>query len=360
MELTTIKSSSLLDLRRQSELPSPSQLKDIIEGRRPSLLEKERKTCQCLSWSAKAVAYKNLFGVSISYWIIFSAFLVVVGLQSSLNEELGLVSLSVLYVTFLLSGFYTSAFLRLLGTKLNLLISYTAMLIYTLSNYYPHWYTLVPGSICLGLAFGPLWASLNVHVTTSARRFAQASHEKPAYIIFLFTGIHTLCYKLAYIPANIASTVILFARRSDSPLNVSDDICNNTEAANVGEVPLYTMLSLYVIFDIIAIVIVLVFVDHLGTSTRLHSFGKMMSLYFKQPVIATIKMLFEWKMLLIFPMIILDGFVISFGLGRFAKVSLHNIMIHCMSIYFCSTMYLIVLVSIGLDYHRWCLVFSVV
>ena len=69
------------------------------------------------------------------------------------------------------------------------------MLIYTLSNFYPHWYTLIPGSICLGLALGPLWASLNVHITTVAIRFAPNLNETPGYVVALFTGIHTFFIK---------------------------------------------------------------------------------------------------------------------------------------------------------------------
>lgn len=329
MELGPEISSSFLDLRRGSKLPSPTQLKEFIQGneRRPSLFEEERVTFKFCAYSPKAAAYKNLLGVSISYLIIFSAFLAVVGLQSSLNDNnnLGLVSLSVLYCTFLISGLYTSGLLRFFGTKVNLLVSYGAMLVYTLCNYYPHWFTLVTGSVILGLCFGPLWASLNVHIVTVARRYCTSCQESPLYIISLFTGIHTMCYKFAYVPANIASTIILFLGRSDNTeemmtLNVSDKICNNTEAGNVNEVSIYTMLSLYVIFDIVAIVIVLLTVDHLGTDTKFHSCGKMVDVFLKVPLVSTLKVLVDWKMLLIGPMMAFDGFIISFVLGRVSRV----------------------------------------
>ena len=69
------------------------------------------------------------------------------------------------------------------------------MLIYTLSNFYPHWYTLIPGSICLGLAFGPLWASLNVHITTVAIRFAPNLNETSSKFALVSSAI-TMCYLL--------------------------------------------------------------------------------------------------------------------------------------------------------------------
>ena len=42
-------SNSLFDVRRQSALPSPQELKDFIEGgqRNPSVIAKERDTCHC-------------------------------------------------------------------------------------------------------------------------------------------------------------------------------------------------------------------------------------------------------------------------------------------------------------------------
>ena len=138
--------SSLFDLRRQSELPSPDALKNFLQhyNRRPSWLEKERSTCHCCSWSLKAKAYKNLLGVSVSYWIIFSAFLAVVSLQSSLNEQdrLGLASLCVLYSCFVFSGLFTSSVVCLFGTKYNLAMCYIVMLVYTLLIFYSRWYNL--------------------------------------------------------------------------------------------------------------------------------------------------------------------------------------------------------------------------
>ena len=54
--------------------------------------------------------------------------------------------------------------------------------------------------------------------------------------------------------------------------------------------------------------------------TRLHSVSKMYELYFKKPFVATLKMFLNWKLILIAPMFGFDGFVISFGLGKFSKV----------------------------------------
>ncbi|XP_019856884.1 PREDICTED: protein unc-93 homolog A-like isoform X2 [Amphimedon queenslandica] len=305
------------------ETLSPLELKDFVEERKPSLLEKEKRTLQCCSTSPKSIAYKNLLGVSISYWIIFGAYLAVIGLQSSLNEEIGLASLSILYATFLLSGLYTSAVLQIFGTKITLVACYIVMLLYTLSNYYPNWYTLITGSVLFGLAFGPIWASLSIHVATVARQYASSINKNPAHFISLFIGINTMFYKLGYVPANIASSAILLLRSSRSDDGYTDNstngICNNTDASDISDESLYIILSVDVFFDLLAILILIVFVDHLGATARLDSVGKTLSLYVKKPFLATLKMFTEWKMLLVLPMMTFDGFVISFALGSFAR-----------------------------------------
>ena len=320
-------SNSLCDVRRHYELPSPQELRDFMHDgeQKPSLLSEERATCKCCSWSPKAKAYKNLFGIAVSYMILFSVFLAVISLQSSVNEadSLGLASLCTLYGIFIFSGLYTSSVIRLFGTKYTLIVCYVGLTVYTISNYYPHWYTLIPGSVCVGIVFGPLWASLNIHITTVAIHYAPALKENPAYLVSLFTGIHTMFYKLAYIPSNLASSVILLNGRQENTSIVEtslDNICNNTEAANLDRLYLYILLSVYIVFDILAIVILISFVDHLGVDTRLLSVSKMYELYFKKPFVATLKMFLNWKLILIAPMMGFDGFVISFGLGQFAKV----------------------------------------
>ena len=320
-------SNSLCDVRRHYELPSPQELRDFMHDgeQKPSLLSEERATCKCCSWSPKAKAYKNLFGIAVSYMILFSVFLAVISLQSSVNEadSLGLASLCTLYGIFIFSGLYTSSVIRLFGTKYTLIVCYVGLTVYTISNYYPHWYTLIPGSVCVGIVFGPLWASLNIHITTVAIHYAPALKENPAYLVSLFTGIHTMFYKLAYIPSNLASSVILLNGRQENTSIVEtslDNICNNTGAANLDRLYLYILLSVYIVFDILAIVILISFVDHLGVDTRLLSVSKMYELYFKKPFVATLKMFLNWKLILIAPMMGFDGFVISFGLGQFAKV----------------------------------------
>ena len=327
-------SSSLHDIRRQSELLSPQELKDFVQNskRRPSWLEKEKETCQCCTWTPKAKAYKNLLGAGLSFMLVISAMIALVSLQSSLNDEggLGIASLAISNGVFLISGLFNSSIIHVFGTKYTASISIALFSMFSLLNYYPQWYTLVPGAVCLGIGLGTILSSLNVHMTTIALQYAITLKETPEYIVSLFLSILVMFSKLSYIPGNLATTIILFSEQAQVS-NSSDDagiidtslgsVCNNTEAATLDPLYVYILISFFVLLDILAIIICLTLMDHLGTETRFQSFGNAVKIYLRKPLVATIKMFADWKIYMILTMMILDGFLSSFVLGIFAKVS---------------------------------------
>ena len=207
------------------------------------------------------------------------------GLQSSFNaaQGLGLSALVIHYGCFIFSGILASSVIKVFGTKYTVLLAYCLMSTYILANYYPQWYTLLPASVISGLAEGPLFASLNVHITTVAIRYAPDLNENSDNLIALFTGIFTLFYKLAYVPGNIATTVILFAERgTDDIIDTSlGSICNNTEVQDLDKTYVYILMSTYVLFAILAIFITFTLLDHFGTEMMFHSCGKIISFIFE-------------------------------------------------------------------------------
>ena len=120
--------------------------------------------------------YRNVFGLSIAFVTVFCAFIGLQNLQSSINAEggLGLASLSVLYAVFFLSGFVTPGIVRLFGTKYSLLLGFICHLIYSLANYHPTWYTLIPSSVAFGFASAPVWVAATTHITEVAVTIAPA------------------------------------------------------------------------------------------------------------------------------------------------------------------------------------------
>ena len=189
--------------------------------------------------SDRATAYKNVLGVGVSFFACFSAFVVETSLQSSLNsnEGLGLASLIVLNAAASLGVFFSPTVVSVLGTKYSTISGYVGFLLFTLSNYYPSWYTLVPGTACAGFALGiVLWTGMYTHISTVAVKSALTLNESPKHLIALFTGVFTFFYKSAYFPGNMVSSIVLFSNNHENNSVVGGNrSCNNMAAANLDE-----------------------------------------------------------------------------------------------------------------------------
>ena len=278
---------------------------------------------------ARRWANKNVYGLSIMYVVLFTAFIGLQNLQSSINAAggLGLVTLSLLYSSLIIAGFFTPGILRLLGTKYSLLFGCICHLIYTLTNYYPSWYTLVPASILVGFAFGPTWSAACTHLLEVAVIAAPSLGKKQDYLISKFTGIFFLIYQFSQVPGNLASSLILFPYNGEDFViesnfsnDSSDEICNYLETATFDVKYLYMLVSVYVGFIVTSIVLLLIFVDRLPTTNSFFSAEKKFELYLKEPLVDLLKVLKDVKMLLLAPMVIYNGMELAFAFGTFTEV----------------------------------------
>ena len=280
-------------------------------------------------------AYRNVYGLSIAFVVFYSAFIGLQNLQSSINsaQGLGLVTLSLVYGMFILSGFITPGFLKLFGTKYSLLFGCICHLIYNLSNYYPSWYTLVPASILIGFATGPIWAAANSHVAQIAITAAQSLGKKQDYLISKFTGIFFFFFQFSQVPGNVASSLILFPYGNDNSDNLGanstgnhsnetddGDLCNVLDSQSFDVKFLYILVSVYVGFIISSIILLLIFVDRLPTSNSFFSTEKKVELYLKKPLIELVMVLTNVKMLLIAPIVVYGGMELAFAFGSFTEV----------------------------------------
>jgi MFS family permease len=287
---------------------------------------------------SKRWAYKNVYGLSLAFVVLFTAFIGLQNLQSSINSAggLGLVTLSLLYAMFIAAGFITPAFLKLFGTKYSLLFGFICHLIYTLTNYYPSWYTLVPASILIGFASGPLWAAASTHLAEVAVMVAPSLGKKQDYLISKFTGVFFFFFQFSQVPGNLASSLILFpytngvvAIDSDVNLNTSsndsfeesEEACDILTSQSFDVKYLYILVSVYVGFIVTSIVLLLVFVDRLPTNNNFFSAEKKLELYLKKPLIELLKVLKDVKMLLIAPMVVYNGMELAFAFGTFTEVN---------------------------------------
>lgn len=104
----------------------------------------------------KRIILKNLFIIGFGWVFLFTAYSSIANLQSSLNSDdgLGTVSLSTIYVSLILSCiFLPTILIKKLGVKWTIFFSQLAYVLYIGANIFPRYYTLVPGAIILGRKF---------------------------------------------------------------------------------------------------------------------------------------------------------------------------------------------------------------
>ena len=101
----------------------------------------------------KRRVYKNIIVVSLGFLFLFTAFQALQNLQSSIHtdERLGLASLSVIYAALMISCMFVPPIaIGSLGCKYTIMVSMAGYLVYTIANFYPRWWTLIPASVILG------------------------------------------------------------------------------------------------------------------------------------------------------------------------------------------------------------------
>ena len=315
------------------------QLQKLTLGQ--SIVDSEQnKLCRL---SPRLTAYKNLFGLSWSWLTVFGAFLGIQALQSSINQEanLGLTSLCVLNGFFALSTLITPTIIRLIGTKYALIGGYVVFFLYTLSNVYPHWYTLIPSSFLLGVAHGPAWASLNTHATNVAIKYAPDFKQKTKHLIINFSGVISFHIQIAQALGTLVSSLVLIqcdtgsnstSNSTSMAMNFSttadvngtcddSEFCTDTSALNLSNVCLYILIGVYGLMDIIGIVIACVMLDGVSTDTQFLSFSKKCTVYIKEPLVEIFQVFCSWKMLLLVAPTLFNGMELAFIAGRFGQVS---------------------------------------
>ena len=312
-------------------LPKEERVQGRV-GRRLSSLQEERETFTFCPCSEKVRAYKNLLGTSASFVSVFGAYLGLIALQSSINSKagLGLASSSIIYATLIISSFFGPGLVKLVGNKYSLIIGYCLLLGYTLSNYYSSWYTLVPGAILNGIGQSPMWIAVFGHPIAVVIKYSRALKESMAHGIALFTAVIAASIKLAQALGSLMSSVILInveeGGQGSAFNQTNTTISNNEECAELSGPPIepgpiyYTLISVYVLFDMVGIIIAIVFLDHMGTEKNYLSPKQMCNEYLWKNSLVVVKTLLNWKYLLIMPLIILNGVMLGFITGTFPKV----------------------------------------
>ena len=290
--------------------------------------DKAALSTKCCQLNDRFRAYENMIGLCASNILAFGSFLGIISLESSINPEsgLGLVAAATPYLILIATGFLAPAALKLLGSKISIIVGYIGFLVFTLANYYPHWITLIVGSIITGLLYNIAVVSLYDHASTVARTYFKSLKETQENAMYLYTSFIALSVEFSIIFGNLSSSIVLLITSDTTGHDIEESnkiICNNTEAGQLKDSNItiyYILVTVYVLFNVLAIVTVILLLDYFSVSDNIK-----ITLSFKEYLIApmceTIESLLNWRMLLLVPLFILEGMLMGFINGLFTKAS---------------------------------------
>lgn len=211
---------------------------------------------------------RNVLILSGSFTAVFTAYLAIQNLQSSLNQEhgLGIISLSSMYACIIISGILAPTIIKVIGEKRTLIISFLCHVIYTITNFYPSFYTLIPSSVLLGMTAGPMWTSQSIYISEMSYSYATTSGKDIHAILSKFNGIFFSMYETTQITGNLISSLVLqqgsYNDKSASNETVSNcgktDCPLETNATSIDEPEhrvVYILLGIFLACDIAGVIL---------------------------------------------------------------------------------------------------------
>ena len=156
-------------------------------------------------------AIRNMTFFLLSWFFVFGAYGALELLQSSLNTKngLGVYSISILYGTKAFSSLFGPLIVTSLTPKWTLVVGYLCHTFFILCNFYPKWFTMIPASIILGLATGPLWICCGVYTTVLGVYYSDATGKSKDAALSKFNGIQGFVISLSVIIGNVVSSSVL-------------------------------------------------------------------------------------------------------------------------------------------------------
>ncbi|XP_052798386.1 protein unc-93 homolog A-like [Mya arenaria] len=222
---------------------------------------------------------RNVFVLSASFTAIFTAYLAIQNLQSSLNQAdgLGIISLSCMYACIILSGILAPSIIGFLGEKTVIVVSFICHVVYTCTNFYPTFATLIPSSVLLGLTAGPMWTSQSVYLSDMAYSYAGRKNSDSHTILSKYNGIFFAMYETTQITGNLISSIVLqqgtynytntnetvkFCGRYGCPKEVNGTSIEEPETKVV-----YILLGVFLVIDVVGVLLAICFLPSIRKPT---------------------------------------------------------------------------------------------
>ncbi|XP_048155781.1 protein unc-93 homolog A isoform X3 [Corvus hawaiiensis] len=277
---------------------------------------------------------KNVLVISFGFLLLFTAYGGLQSLQSSLNSEegLGVASLSVLYAALILSSMFLPPILiKKLGCKWTIAISMCCYIAFSLGNFYASWYTLIPTSVILGLGGAPLWSAKCTYLTIAGTSYAEKAGKNAKDIINQYFGVFFLVFQSSGIWGNLISSLILSQSSTKVEISEEDleccgayncltDTTNTTGSAKPSNSLIYTLLGVYTASGVLAVLLVIIFLDQIKSDQAETEKGKLEAPSFWSTFLATFRHLKDKRQCLLIPLTMYSGFEQGFLSSDYTKV----------------------------------------
>eukprot|EP01080_Neovahlkampfia_damariscottae_P006880 gene6880-11042_t len=150
-----------------------------------SIIEKEEKNKE----NEKTSTFVELFNIillGLSFMLIFSAFNTTANYMSTLHQDIGYISLGLLYFIFSLSNFFSPTIEKFVGSKICMIAGSLVYILYVLFAGFNFAWLLIVFSIFLGFAASILWTAQGNYISSVS------SEDKLGFNSGLFFGLFFL------------------------------------------------------------------------------------------------------------------------------------------------------------------------
>lgn len=252
---------------------------------------------------------RKTFVISVSFLCVFSAFLSIQDLQSSLNQEdgLGTTSLSIIYGALFFSCMFAPVAIKTMGCKKVITGTWLCHLIYIGTNFYPRWWTLIPSSILVGSTTGFLWTAQGVYLTQFSFSLSERTGIDRGVALARLNGIFFSIFYVTSFSGNIIASTVMFQSSQNETLVNFSDACGVNSCPGNGEDISFGRTNTRLVFIILGVFLVC---EAIGVLLTIFALPEMdASLHMKSKplaasMVACLQGLWDTRQLLLLPAVV--------------------------------------------------------
>ena len=176
--------------------------------------------------------------LAVVFLLVFTSYISIQNLQSSINEEdgLGVMSLMCVYIAATISCVFAPLAIRVVSVKGVIIISCMVHLLYACSNFYPRFWTIIPTSVLLGSISGPFWTAQNMYTSTCSYIYAERCKKNAGQALSKFFSTFSVIFVWSNIIGNIMSSVLLnIGTESENNIFPNASVFLNTSLNDSGQ-----------------------------------------------------------------------------------------------------------------------------